>query len=248
MKNFFHYSLFSTCFLSGVLFLCSLVSCNTDEGLGGAYSLEGYVYNIVHYDDNYSFATDTFPAAKKDVYLIFGNNANDYFGDDVETDPKGFYRFEYLRKGTYTVFSYSEYPEGYPGGLREAIPAQVKVNGNKSKADTIFIHSGKAYGTAMIKGHVNVAYYHNGDYKDSGLGTGMHAYIRYINEDAYFDNVRVAEGVFVFQKLFPGEYVVAVETQDKDTESVTFVTRTITITETGKIYDISETYQVNKSV
>lgn len=69
----------------GLLFLSS---CNRDEGFGGSSMLEGYVYNIVHYDDNLSFRKDTIPAVREDVFLIFGNNSTDYFGEDVETDRK----------------------------------------------------------------------------------------------------------------------------------------------------------------
>lgn len=218
-------------------------SCNKDEGLGGSSSVEGYVYNIVHRDDNFSFATDTIPAVKEDVYLIFGGH-DDYFGDDVETDKDGLYRFDYLRKGNYMVYAYSHFADG----RREAISKVINVGGGTNRVDTIFIHTGKAYGTAMIKGIVYARYYHNGNYRDEGWGNGMRAYIRHNGEDAFFDDVRVANGVFIFQKLLPGDYEIAVETEDKDTEKVDLIIKSITITETGKIYEIAETFDVEAAV
>ena len=226
------------------LLLVSLCySCNKDEGLGGSSTLEGFVYNIIHRDDNYSFAKDTIPAVKEDVFLIFGGS-DDYFGDDVETDKDGFFRFEYLRKGNYIVYAYSEYADK----RREAIMQSVKVSNGTNRADTIFIHTGKSYGTAIIKGTVHATYYHNGAYRDEGLGSGMRAYIRHAGEDVFFDDMRVANGVFAFQKLRPGKYDIAVETEDRNTEKVDLFIQSVTITETEKIYEIEEIFEVEVAV
>ena len=232
--------------LSTCLFLCIFLlnACNKDEGFGGSSSLEGYVYNVVHYDDNLSFMTDTIPAAQEDVYLIFGENQDDYFGEDTEVDNNGLYRFDYLRKGKYVVFAYSK----LANGKREAVYREVNVGSGTSVAETIYIHTGKAYGTAIVMGKVHTTYHHNGDYRDEGPGTGMRAYIKYSGEIAYFDDARVVDGVFFFQGLFPGTYEVAVETEDEETEAISFVVKTITITETGKIYEIPEVFEVNTSV
>jgi len=231
-------------FICLFIFICLFNACNKDEGFGGSSSLEGYVYNVVHYDDNLSFRTETIPAAKEDVYLIFGEDKDDYFGEDTEADNNGLYRFDYLRKGKYVVFAYSE----LANGKREAVFREINVGSGVSRAETIYIHTGKAYGTAIIMGKVHTTYHHNGDYRDAGPGTGMRAYIKNAGEIAYFDDVRVVDGVFFFQKLFPGTYEIAVETEDKNTEAVSFVIRTITITETGKIYEIPEVFEVNTSV
>jgi len=233
------------CLLCVVLLMTFMQSCNRDEGLGGSSSVKGTVWNIVHYDDDFSFTAETIPAAKKDVYLIFGSNANDYFGDDVETDPNGVYRFDYLRKGDYIVFAYSEYPDG----RKEAVTANVKVGSGSSEAPPLYIHTGKAYGTAIIKGYVRAKYYHNGVYRDEGVGTGMRAYIRRVGTEGAFDDVRVSDGVFVFQKLPPGEYQVAVESEDPNTERVDLIYSTpIRITETEKIYTVPDVINVYVAV
>ena len=205
--------------------------------------LEGYIYNIVHYDDNFSFRKDTIPAVKEDVFLIFGNDPLNYFGEDIETDQNGFYRFEYLKPGNYKVYAYSESADK----KRIAVMKDARITGKYNRVDTIFINTGKAYGTAIIKGTVFTTYYHNGIYMDRGPGTGMRAYIRHQGEDGYFDNARVVNGAFYFQKIFPGTYEVAVETEDITTEAVRLVTKTITVTETGVICEIPETFMVNTS-
>ncbi len=56
------------CHFISLLLLLSF-SCNTDEGIGGSSSIEGYVYNVIHLNDDYSFRTDTFPAAGEKIYI-----------------------------------------------------------------------------------------------------------------------------------------------------------------------------------
>jgi hypothetical protein len=232
-----------------------ITSCNKDEGLGGSSSLEGYVYNIIHSDDNFTFATDTFPAVREDVYLIFGDNETNFYGEDIKTDGNGLYRFDYLRKGNYVVYACSSFADGH----KAAEIKKVTVSGSLNKAETIFIHTGKASGTAMIKGYVYATYYHNGSYRDSGPGIGVRVYIKHVGDEVYFDNLRVGDkiwdeteqrykGVFIFQKLLPGDYILSVETEDRDTEKVEVIMKNITIINTGEIYEIPETFEVNVSV
>jgi hypothetical protein len=223
-----------------------LASCNQEEGLGGASSLEGYVYKVIHQDDNFSFHRDTFPAVREDVYLIFGEGENDFYGEDVKTDQNGLYRFDYLRKGNYTVYACSEFVDGHEVGEAK----KVTVGKGLNRADTIYIHGGKAYGTAMIQGSIHATYYHNGNYRDEGPGVGVRVYIRHAGENASLDDIRAGEnGVFIFQKLLPGDYVISVETEDQYTEKVSVVTsEIIRIEETGKIYIIPGTFLVSVSV
>lgn len=211
-------------------------SCNKDEGFGGSSTLEGYVYNIRHSDDNFSFQIDTFPALDQRVYIQYKEGI-----DDVRTDFEGKYRFNYLRSGNYLVYAHSE----LANGSSEAVIKDVKVSGSTTKADTIFIHTGKAYGTSMIKGSVYATYWHNGKYQGQGPALGERVYIKYAGEDAYFDDIRISNnGVFIFQKLTPGIYEIHVITTDKDTRVPETIIETVEITETGKIYNLPENISV----
>jgi hypothetical protein len=225
-------------FLSLFLGLFLLCACNKDEGLGGSSSLEGYVYQIEHSDDNFSFQTDTFPAAKKDVYLIFGNQETDYFGDDVETNDKGFYRFDYLRKGNYIVYSYAEYADGH----KAAIFRNVKVGGGSNNADTLFIHTGKAYGTSMIKGSVYAEFYDKTRKVDEGWAIDADVYINRYGEEMFFDRIRVGDqGIFIFQKILPGKYEIWVTSEDPETRKLTPIKREIEVTEPETLYALPDT-------
>ena len=228
-------------FLPPLLCLFLFCACNKDEGLGGSSALEGHVYQIEHSDDNFSFLTDTFPAAEEDVYLIFGNNEVDYFGDDVKTNPDGLYRFNYLRTGNYIVYAYSEYADGRKADVSQ----NVKVGGGLNKADTLFIHTGKAYGTAMIKGSVWGLFYDGTKKVDEGWAIDADVYINRYGEEMHFDRIRVGDqGVFIFQKILPGKYEIWVTSEDPETRKLTPIKQEIEVKEAGKIYELPETFTI----
>jgi hypothetical protein len=228
------------------------LSCNTDEGLGGSSSIEGYVYNVVYNDDNFSFHADTFPAAGKKVYIKYGSEA--YVSDDVDANEEGLYRFDYLREGSYTVYALSELRNGQKTAEMQTVSVK-----SHAVAPPIYICSGDAYGTASIVGYVYALFYHNGAYRDAGAGIGVRAYIRKVGDASFdFDDVRASQvseiggkpvAAFIFQKLLPGEYIVSVETITPDTEKPSLIdSDTVKIEETEKIYTIPTVFNVNVGV
>lgn len=216
-----------------------LTSCNKDEGIGGSSSLEGYVYNVIHKDDNFSFTADTFPAVKEDIFLIFGED--NYFGEDTETNNVGLYRFDFLRKGTYTVYAMSKYADEH----QEAVFQTIKVGKGTNKAEDIYIHTGKAHGTAMIKGSVKARYFDKGEKIAEGPAVEKRVFINHYGEDTYFDDVRVGDkGIFIFQKILPGKYEVWVTTEDPDTEKLYVIKQVIEVDQWGKIYELKDEFVV----
>jgi hypothetical protein len=225
---------------------CAFVACNEDEGLGGSLAVEGYVYNVIHYDDNLSFTKDTVPALGKKVYISFGANTSEV-GDNVDTGFDGYYRFNYLRKGQYRIYAYSE----TGNGVKSPVSQIVTVDGKTNEAPAIYIHTGKANGASFVRGRVIATYSRKGvPYAGTdSVPTGIRAYIRNVDEKYYFDDVRVTDGVFYFQKIFPGKYVVGVESQQSANEKVELIqSDTINVVEPEKIYDLPGFIKVNKAV
>ena len=221
-------------FLLSLLFV--LVSCNKDEGFGGSCSIEGYVYNIVHHNKNFSFLTDTVPASEWRVYILAGENGAVL--DDVRTNYLGMYRFDYLRSGTYPVYAYSE----YPNDIYRAEMVEVKAGKGLNVADTIYVHSGKAFGTSIIQGSVYATYYHNGVFMDAGVAIEQRVSIKRVGEVAPFNDTRVGDlGIFAFEGVLPGDYEIYVVNEDEESEKPTVPHLIqVTVTETGIVYQLPE--------
>ena len=217
-----------------------MFSCNKGPGEGGTGTVQGYVKLVHHPDDDYTLTPDTLVAAKTDVFIIYGDEA--YFGNDVETNADGMYRFEYLLPGEYTVFAYSTLPSGEKVAVSEKVELE---RGAVAQVPTIFIHDGKAYGTSVVKGRVHASYYHNGSWRGEGWACEHRVYIRRMGEDIPFDDTRVGpDGYFAFQKLQPGEYEVFTATDDIATEIPDFVFQTIMVDEAGQVYELPEQFEV----
>ncbi len=213
--------------------LLLLTACNKGEGEGGTGTIEGKIMRVLHDNDNYSLTTDTVTGCKVDVFIVYGDDT--FYGDDTETGSDGTYRFKYLKKGTYTLFAYSTLATGE----KIAVSETVKIAGGETvTVPTIYTHEGKAYGTSMVRGQVWAKYIHNGEDRGYGWAYEHRVYIRRVGEPYHFDDVRVGiDGYYYIQQLLPGTYEVFTFTEDTN-EVPSPVTKTITVTETGQIYDL----------
>ena len=222
-----------------IMTVALLSACNKGPGEGGTGMVQGFVKLVHHPDNDYTLTADTMPAAKTDVFIVYGDEA--YFGDDAETNAQGMYQFEYLRPGDYTVFAYSTLPSGDKIAVSETVTLS---RGAVAQVPTLYIHDGKAYGTSVVKGRVHAAYYHNGSYRGEGWACEHRVYIRRVGDDIPFDDTRVGpDGYFAFQKLQPGEYEVFTVTQDFN-EVPDFVFQTISVDEAGMVYELEEQFEI----
>lgn len=188
----------------------ALSSCNNKEGEGGTGTVRGHVKLVHHPDDDYQLNTDTIDAAKTDVFIVYGDE--EFYGDDVETNPDGLYQFDYLTPGKYTVFAYSTLPTGEKVAVAETVTLE---RGKVAEVPTIYVHDGKAYGTSVITGRVWAWYFHNNEYRGEGWAYEHRVYLRKQGDTYHFDDARVGlDGIFAFQKVLPGTYEVITYTQD----------------------------------
>ena len=101
--------------MSRILIILILVftfsSCEKEAGEGGTSSIVGSVYKIDTYFNALTQQEDTLfyqLDPEKDVYIIYSDNENEFYDDKVETNWNGQYRFDFLRKGDYTIFTYAD--------------------------------------------------------------------------------------------------------------------------------------------
>jgi hypothetical protein len=110
--------------------LCTvlLMACKKEEGVGGDASISGQVWT---YAVNGSF-TDTiaeYPAEDTYVYIVYGDNTG--FDKRIKTDYNGYFRFNFLYPGNYTVYVYSFDPteiDGQSPVIREVTIEDRKEN------------------------------------------------------------------------------------------------------------------------
>jgi hypothetical protein len=88
-----------------ILVLSLSNSCKKVEGTGGGATIKGIIqeqkYNAL------GNIIAEYPGSDQDVYLIYGTT-DQFYDEDVKTSYDGSFVFNYLQKGTYTVFVYED--------------------------------------------------------------------------------------------------------------------------------------------
>jgi len=91
--------------LLSILVLSISYSCKKVEGSGGGATIKGIIqeqkYNAL------GNIIAEYPGSDIDVYLIYGTT-DQFYDEDVKTSYDGSFVFNYLQKGTYTVFVYED--------------------------------------------------------------------------------------------------------------------------------------------
>lgn len=121
--------------LASLIILFFLSSCEKSPGEGGTSTIQGSVYKLSTYYNVLTQQTDTVYYqldSKKDVYIIYSDNENDFYNDNIETNWNGQYRFDYLRKGDYTLFVYTDSTDALNISYDYPIFKHVKIDANNS--------------------------------------------------------------------------------------------------------------------
>ena len=114
--------------ISVILLLIVTSSCEKEPGEGGNSIIRGRVYV------NSFFLNQQRPAADQDVCIIYGDD--DYTVDDrTRTSFDGTYKFEFLRKGKYRVFVYSEDTTATSAGRDTVFLLETEIKKNHSEVE-----------------------------------------------------------------------------------------------------------------
>lgn len=113
-----------------------IVSCKKDEGEGGYAAIKGVVnkdFRLI--PSNSATYQYTVPGADEDVYIVYGDDVSP--SDRIWTNYKGEFEFKNLRKGSYTVYVYSEDTTGQSGidPSRMVIKREVEISDRKESID-----------------------------------------------------------------------------------------------------------------
>ena len=122
-------------FIIPFLLLFFISSCEKQAGEGGTSSIKGSVYKLSTYYNVMTQQIDTISYqldSKKDVYIIYSDDENDFYDDNIETNWNGQYRFDNLRKADYTLFVYADSTDFLNISYDYPIFKHVKTDANNS--------------------------------------------------------------------------------------------------------------------
>lgn len=122
-------------FLTGLAF--ALFACSKEPGEGGKAEIRGVVYQQEYNENTGQPMGDPVPVGDHRVYIVYGDG--EYYDDDVRTGPDGQFRFPWLRKGTYKVYTFSECQENMCDGDQYAIYRTVEIGGRKDVVEVPLI-------------------------------------------------------------------------------------------------------------
>ncbi len=99
--------LLPVCMLLAGLMLTFATGCEKEPGEGGRSSISGRIIEQEMSAPLQNEMVREYPLVDERVYIIYGDSTKVY-DDNMRTDFNGRFKFSYLRKGTYTIFVYTE--------------------------------------------------------------------------------------------------------------------------------------------
>lgn len=115
-----------------------MAGCKKEPGVGGKAEIRGKVY-ATEWDNNTGNPTgDEYYVPEYRVYIVYGDH--EFYDDDTRTGPDGLYKFSWLRKGDYTVFTYSECPTCDSTGFVQVVSETVEIGDKKEVVDVPTLH------------------------------------------------------------------------------------------------------------
>lgn len=106
-------------------------ACSKEPGEGGRAEIQGRVIEQRYSTNTQQPQGQPYGKAEQRVYIIYGDGT--FQDDDVRTNAEGFFRFPWLRKGDYTVYTISQC--GTFDGCTYSVSARASVNDRKAVVD-----------------------------------------------------------------------------------------------------------------
>ncbi len=110
--------------------LLFFVSCEKEPGEGGNSVITGKV--LVRTYTVFPTIYSDKPSMDQDVFIVYGGSSN-AIDDRTRTSFDGSYKFQFLKKGDYRVFVYTEDTALSNFGRDKAIILQTKITSNNSE-------------------------------------------------------------------------------------------------------------------
>lgn len=114
-----------------VLVILGVTACGKEPGEGGRAEIRGRVVEQRYNNNTGQPVGPVYAVPERQVYIIYGDGT--FHDDDVRTGPDGTFRFPWLRKGDYTVYTISECDDF--DGCTFAVEVRTSVGDRKEVVD-----------------------------------------------------------------------------------------------------------------
>lgn len=201
-----------------ILSIFIMPSCIKHEGFGGKAKIVGKI-KIEEYNYDFSILKESYYAQNEDVFIVFGDETK--IGDKTDTHYDGTFSFEYLQKGKYSIYVYSDDKNGNSISGKIPIIYDVTINKRNEIVDigelVIAKTTDENSGSSSVSGKVYVQDY-NIDFtfiEEEYYAMDQDVYLIYGDEEFYMDDVETNyNGVYTFKNLPTGTYKVFAYSKD----------------------------------
>lgn len=193
--------------------LISLLSCNKEEGRGGRASIEGYVKTSFYCAENGEFISKNGGIGER-VYISYGDNSS--YDDNIRAGSNGYYKFNYLNKGTYriTVISECDTCVSRMIEVSKTVDLEKKDEAVLEDINIIDYSNGACSGPGSggmttVTGSLEALYIDNNNLDTLGTSAlmGERVYLVYGSGNTHSDDQRSSsDGTYQFTELRPGTY------------------------------------------
>lgn len=233
-----------------ITFLSAIViSCNKEEGEGGESTIKGRLVCRT-YDKDYRVLQGESGDADEDVYIIYGDDS--MAGDKVTTSPDGYFEFNYLQKGNYTLYYYSDDSTKISTN-QVAFHKNISIgsDGNTVDVGNLLTYKGVDIdeGTVTIRGYVELTNYKSDLSLEPNVGPAQEQEVYLVYENHITDDIRVRtsfNGYYEFKNVLKGTYIIYAYTDDVlDVVPNDMVYKKVVVTEDNQLVEVA-TLKIDK--
>jgi len=228
----------------GIFISLLFFSCDKQAGEGGLNTLEGVVY-VQNISPVLEKVGKKYPAQDENVYIQYGDSKK--VNDKTATGSDGYFSFEYLTQGDYTIFAYSDDTASAENNMQISISKTASLTSKKetSSTDTLIIYKYVDYdqGKATLTGKVDKIYYFTGNVQPKTPIPAQNEEVFLVNQQdkGLVDRVRTTfDGEYKFANVLPGDYMVYVLSDQlyKDEDLIDSVL--VTVTEDSNLIELTK--------
>lgn len=217
------------------------ISCTKEEGFGGKSTIKGVLIEKV-YNKAFTNLQYTQVLADEDVFIVFDDDKIP--SESNSTSENGNFEFNYLQKGNYSIYYYTDDTTLANRGNTTAFKYSVSLGKKNTKdLDTLYTYKFIDYddGFAKVKGTIKSRNFtKNFVYIDETSAQDYDVFLVYEDENSYSRERTIYNGNFEFKNLILGSYKIYTYSDNKNNDVERLVvSKEFEITKRDTVIDLS---------